>query len=192
MTDERDERRLKDIERQRETGGTVFHGDGTSSQVGSDYGPNHGRATGSDGREYREDFAGNMRRDAGSEPIPVPQFRGPTYPTAGGGTFIPSGPIRGEFALGLMCVGLYLASMVWETLNGWLATHPYLFVGSAVVLSLLVIRKTGGWFRFVFLAVICLYFGVKVWGLMNETPAKPSAPRPAASEVSADLPKVWP
>ena len=54
------------------------------------------------------------------------------------------------------------------------------------------IRKTGGWFRFVFLAVICLYFGVKVWGLMNETPAKPSAPRPAASEVSADLPKVWP
>ena len=78
MTDERDERRLRDVERQRETGGTVYHGDGTSSQVGSDYGPNHGRATGSDGREYREDFAGNMRRDAGSEPIPVPTFRGPT------------------------------------------------------------------------------------------------------------------
>lgn len=190
MTDERDERRLKDIERQRGTGGTVYHGDGTSSQVGSDYGPNHGRATGSDGREYREDFAGNMRRDAGSEPIPVPQFRGPTYPT-GGGNFIPSVPIRGEFKLGLICLALFLISKVCEVLDGWLAAHPVLFVGSAVGLSLLVIRKTGGWFRFVFLALVALYFGVKVWGRMDGSASHTPAPRPAASEVSAELPKVW-
>ena len=164
MTDERDERRLKDIERQRETGGTVFHGDGTSSQVGSDYGPNHGRATGSDGREYREDFAGNMRRDAGSEPIPAPQFRSPVYPTGGGGFSLPNVPLKWELKLGLLGVTLGLIAKLYAVLDGWLAADPVVFSGLAAAVSLLVLRLTGGWGRLLFFAVVGLWFALKLWG----------------------------
>lgn len=167
MTDERDERRLKDIEKQRETGGTVYHGDGTSSQVGSDYGPGHGRATGSDGREYREDFAGNMRRDAGAEPIPVPQFRGPSYPTGGGGFSLPDVPLKWELKLGLLCVTLGLIAKLWAVFDGWLATHPYLFSGSTAAVSLVVFRLTGGWVRLIFFAVVGLWVAVRLWALVG-------------------------
>lgn len=186
MTDERDERRLRDVKTQQETGGTAYHGDGTSSNVGSDYGPNHGRASTSDGREYREDLFGTMRRDVSAEPIAVPRFESPTFPSSPIQVNLPNIDAGTEMKLGLLLVTMSALIGLYHVVDGWLAQAPEIFWPSVGVISFVVYRWIYGQLRWVYFGLVAVFIIVKaiIWWNQPPLPTKPAAPVPTRQQAS--------
>ena len=193
MHDETDERRLREIESHRETGGVIHHGDGTSTRVGSKYGGESGRASSSDGREYRDDGFGRMVRDPMAERTPDIDFKGPQYPT-----WTPSVPtlsspdLSGEgvglqLKLGLVLGAFYLLVKAYEGLDHWFHTSPITFVPAFGGGLWFVWKCLEGWLRPVLLLLGAAFILLKLISAFDHPnrPGHPAAvePMPPAAAV---------
>ncbi len=194
MHDDTDERRLRDIAKLGETGGVIHHGDGTTTQVGSKYGGVSGRASSSDGREYRDDGFGRMLRDPMAEYIPDVEFKGPQCPTTTPSTptwnweAMPGARIRLQLKLGLVFGVFFLLGQAYEGLDYWLHTSPLSFVPAFTGGLALVWKLGGGWLRTVLLWLGLAFILLKVILALDQTPrpgqaAAVKAERPATAVV---------
>ena len=171
MHDETDERRLKEIERLRETGGTIENGDGTTTRIGSKFGTDAGRASCSDGREYREDEWGRMRRDPMAERTPDVEWQGPQMPSwkIDTGSWNDCNVGLGcQLKLGLALFTLGLGYQIFCWFHGFFLTSPGIFVPSFGLGFFAMRTIFAGWLRAALTWFAALYVLFEVLERLNK------------------------